>query len=311
MRRIALALLCLAAFGARAGADPAALARAGEALRFADTLFQEKDFYRAITEYKRAAFLAPGTETALQAGLGIGLSYRAGGKWEQAADAFQALAAEAGTSAMGERAAWELAETWRLAEEDAKARDAFLDFLRYFPSSPDADRARLRLAAAHARLKELEEAAEVLDQVPETSPLKPEARKAREALAAPPDLKPKSPGLAGTMSAVLPGSGQWYAGRPAAGAGYFLLNAAFIGGALEAYHTDQDVLGTVLAVGALLAYSANIYGAVDGAHQANREAEERYLQGLERDLGLFPGDSLTGFHAPLSPAITVAWTVRF
>jgi tetratricopeptide (TPR) repeat protein len=299
------------AFGARAETDPAALARAQEALPFAETLVQEKDYYRAITEYKRAAFLAPGTETSRQAGLGIGLSYRAGEKWEQAADAFRTLAVEAGTSVLGERAAWGLGETWRLAEEDAKARDAFLEFMRKFPSSRDADRVRLRLAACHARLQELKEAAETLDQVPETSPLKPEARKAREALVSPPDLRPKRPRLAGAMSAVLPGSGQWYSGRPGAGAGYFLLNLALIGGAAEAYQSDRDVLGTVLAAGALLAYSANIYGAVDDAHQANRESEERYLQGLERDLGLFPGNSLTGLRAPPSPGISVVWTWRF
>lgn len=311
MKRAGSLLLCLVAFVARAETDPDVLVRAQEALRFAESLFQEKDYYRAITEYKRAAFLAPGTETAWQAGLGIGLSYRAGEKWEQAADAFQDLAAEAGISGMGERASWELAETWRLAEEDARARDAFLEFLRKFPSSKDVDRALLRLAACHARLRELKEAADILDRVPETSPLKQEALKARGNLAAPPDLKPKSPGLAGTMSAVLPGAGQWYAGRPGAGAGYFLLNAALIGGAVESYHTDRNTLGTVLAVGALLVYSANIYGAVDDAHQANRESEERYLQGLERDLGLFSGDAPTGLRAGPSPGISVAWTRRF
>ena len=280
----ALHLLLFA--GAALAAESADLDRAREALRFAESLSTEKDYYRAITEFKRAAFLAPGTQTERQARLGIGLAYRAGEKWEPSVEAFRRMGDERGD--------FEAAETLRLSGDAAAARDAFRSFLEKFPKSQDAGRARLRLASCHARLGNLGQATEALKAVGASSPLAPEARKALEDLGAKPDLRPKSPALAGTLSAVLPGAGQCYAGRPAGGVATFLVNALLIGGTVESFHTDRNAVGALLGLAALAAYGGNIYGAVGDARKANREAEELYLQGAEKDLGL-----------------AVTWTVRF
>ena len=279
-----LPLLLLA--GAALAAEPDATERAKEALRFAESLAVEKDYYRAVTEYKRAAFLAPGSEVERQAFYGIGMAYRAGEKWEPSVEAFRRMG--------DERGEFEAAETLRLSGDADAARDAFRAFLEKFPKSQDSDRARLRLASCLARLKALKEAAEVLQGIPESSPCYPEAKKGREDLAAPPDLRPKSPALAGTLSAVLPGAGQCYAGRPAGGAATFLVNGLLIGGTVESFRTDRNALGALLGLAALAAYGGNVYGAVGDAHKANREAEEIWLQGVEKDLG-----------------VSLAWTVRF
>lgn len=295
------ALLFVAA-SAWSSEDPA-----GDALRFGEALHAEGDYYRAITEYKRAAFLAPGTEVALKAHLGIGRAYREGQKWESAAEAFRKA---------GEAGELELADTWRMAGEDAAARDAYRTFLSHRSEGEEADRARLGLAACLARLGAYDEALEALAKVPEGSPHAAKARDAGNAIRARPDFQPKSPRLAGAMSAVIPGTGQWYAGRPMGGAVYFLLNAALIGGTVEAFQGDQDALGGLLGVAALTVYAANIFGAAGDAHKANLEAEEGWLGGLERGLGVAGPPELPPRSAglegrPPAAGIALVWSVRF
>ena len=297
MRRAAFALLLFAAPAWAAEAvDPASPAkeeRSREALSFADSLFRDGDYYRAITEYKRAAFLVPGTPVETQAWLGTGRSYREGRKWDPALEAFRKAGLEG---------AFEAAETLRISGDDAKARDAYRDFLDRKPAALLADPARLGLASCLARLGCCKEAVEELSKIPPESPHAAAASKAREALEKPAAPDPKCPVLAGAMSAVLPGAGQLYCGRPAGAAGTFLLNAVLIGATVESYRTDRPVLGAVLGLAALAAYGGNVYGAVGDAHKANEEVRERFQKDLDGRLGI------AGERAP---ALSLVWTREF
>ena len=312
MKCLAFAFLLLVSVAAAAEPDPSRTARAQEAFDFAESLFHDGDFYRAITEYKRAAFLAGDAPLASRARLGIGLSYQAGEKWEPALETFRALVDAPSEAAVAERAAFELAETLRKAEDLTAAEAAYARFLTRFPDSKDADRARLARAVCLSRLGRREEAAKVLDQVPPASPLAPEAGKARAALGAM-GPKPKSPALAGVLSAVLPGAGQCYAGYPMGGAATFLMNAGLIGATVESFRTDRNVLGVFLGTGALLTYVGNIYGAVGDAHKANHDAEDERLRDTEAALGktasagLLPGGEASG----RGERFALVWTRRF
>lgn len=293
MRSVLLGALCLAV------AAQAAPEQAEERFRFAESLRAEGDHYRAITEFKRAAFLAPGTPLEQEALLAVALVYKDAGKWEAAEAALDRLAAE---GPQAERGAWERAEVMRLAREEGPAAEAYEAFLKRFPASARADEARLRQALCLARTGELARAREALGGIPGASPLKAEADRAAARLDAPGELAPKSPALAGALSAVLPGSGQWYAGKPASGAVYFVLTGGLVAASVESYHTDRDVLGTLLALVALTVYGSGVQGAMNDAHRANREAEEGFLRGLEGERAL-PEASLPG------PALV--WTLRF
>ena len=81
MSKISWLLLALALHGqlARAGDD-----RVKETLDFAEHLRSQGDYYRAITEYERVLFLAPGKALAPQVRLQIAACYVQGKKWETA-----------------------------------------------------------------------------------------------------------------------------------------------------------------------------------------------------------------------------------
>lgn len=103
---------------------------------------------------------------------------------------------------------------------------------------------------------------------------------------APPELPHKSPALAGTLSAVLPGAGSLYVGRPAEAALSFFVNALLISGTVTAFREHQDGLGVGLGVLALAFYGGNIYAAVSGAHKFNDGAEAAYLEEQRTRFGL-------------------------
>jgi hypothetical protein len=106
------------------------------------------------------------------------------------------------------------------------------------------------------------------------------------AMDTPPGLPSKSPALAGTMSAVLPGSGSIYVGRYAEGALAYFVNALLIGGTVTAFQEHQDGLGVGLGVLALAFYGGSIYAAVNGAHKFNDRAAAGYLDQQRVRFGL-------------------------
>ena len=80
----------------------------------------------------------------------------------------------------------------------------------------------------------------------------------------------KSPALAGTLSAILPGAGQAYTGSWQSGAMAFILNALFLSATLEL--EDKDLHATALASGVVfsITYLGNILNAAESARIYNQ-----------------------------------------
>ena len=84
------------------------------------------------------------------------------------------------------------------------------------------------------------------------------------------------------MSAVVPGTGHFYTGRWRDGTIALLLNGAFLAAGIEAVSAGNEAAAGVLLFFEAAWYSGTIYGAVNAAHKSNRDLEDRWLQGLER-----------------------------
>lgn len=90
------------------------------------------------------------------------------------------------------------------------------------------------------------------------------------------ELKTKKPWLSGTLSAVIPGMGQLYNGRPWDGLISFGVNAAFGFATYASFALAENIaLGVISAVFAAGFYSGNIINAVSDAKKINAE---RYLE---------------------------------
>jgi hypothetical protein len=258
-----LAAGILASFPACAHAQEGAAGRTlqvGEAdvWGLAESLFADGEYYRAITEYKRLLSYFPGSAHEPAAQERIAQALLLGGEPRQA---LSHIGARLDTAPEGERDRWLVLRAIGRMDLDKDA-----PFLR--------------------RRGNIEQALADLRSVSPASAGYPEASGFVRALEAPPELPRKSPALAGTLSAVLPGAGSLYVGRPAEAALSFFVNALLIAGTVTAFQEHQGGLGVGLGVLALAFYGGNVYAAVSGAHKFNDGAQAAYLEEQRTRFGL-------------------------
>jgi len=115
----------------------------------------------------------------------------------------------------------------------------------------------------------------------------------------------KSPGLAGTLSGVVPGAGQWYAGRRADGVAAFGVNAVLGGLVAAAFLNDEEVLGGILAFLESWFYTGNIYSARNATQKYNRERKEEVLNRILRQV------RFDVVHQQFGPQVRALFTVEF
>jgi hypothetical protein len=92
----------------------------------------------------------------------------------------------------------------------------------------------------------------------------------------------KSPALAGVLSAILPGSGQVYAGSWQGAAVALVLNAVAIGATVELARRELHVSAGLTGTAASIFYVGSILNAADLARRRNQVAAEPERAALER-----------------------------
>lgn len=249
-------------------------------LGFADHLFGQGDYYRAITEYERLQFLFPASPLARTARFQVALCYLQGEKYPQAIERFRAFVKDLGGDPLAERAQFLLAEACMRKGDYPLAINALESYLQLFPESPRKDAARLKLGICYLRRGAWERARDEFRGLPPDSPLAVQASGLAEDAEQYPSLPHKSPVLAGTLS-IVPGGGQLYVGRPGDATAALLLNGVFLWGAAQSYHRGNRVAAGILAFFEAGWYAGNIYSAVNAAHKYNRQAEQRYFKRIE------------------------------
>lgn len=273
------ALICLLLFFT---SSPSNYSEEKQLLSFADHLFNEGDYYRAITEYERFLFNFPENIDAPRARIKIGLAYQRGQKWRQAEEELDAVIRDYKGSPYERQAAWELGETYYKSGQFPRAASQYKIFQESFPGESFAYKAQMRISWCSVRTGDYKTARKELGLVESSSPYYEPAQGFLKDLAGLDTLNRKSPALSGAMSAVIPGTGQFYAGRYMDGMAALIINAAFIYGAVEAY--NKKIYG---AFGILLFfetgwYGGNIFSAITSAHKYNRVQKENYLNTLEK-----------------------------
>ena len=263
--------------------DP--LTEANQILGFAEALFHNGDYFRAITEYKRFLFLYPTDARAGRVQLQIGISYQRGQQWEDARKTFEEIARQHADVDIRSEAAYRVGET---SFEQGRYAQAIADLrpvAERSPHIPVGEQARYLLGWSYLRARQWPEASQTFAIIDATSPLFPSSRALADAAREGEELPRKSPALAGLMSAVIPGTGQFYTGRWRDGTVALLLNGAFLAAGLEAVSAGNEAAAGLLLFFEAAWYSGAIYGAVNAAQKYNLDLEERWLQGLDRQHG--------------------------
>jgi tetratricopeptide (TPR) repeat protein len=248
--------------------------------KFAGQLFAEEDYYRAITEYKRFLSYYPDDPRGPLCRLNIALSYMEGGKTDLAVHDLKEIRKDLAGSKTAEKAAYEIGRAYFQTGRYEEAKDAFSEFLRHYPESKWKDGGQAYIAWSLLHLGAYKKASRSFSEISGKSPYAPFARALSEKLAAGIKIPHKSPALAGTLSAFLPGAGQFYTNRPREGITSFVLNGSFIWAIVELFGHGNEVAGVLLGFFETGWYSGGIFGAVNDAHKFNRKAKADFLEEL-------------------------------
>jgi tetratricopeptide (TPR) repeat protein len=252
---------------------------------FAESLFAEGDYYRAITEYKRFNYLYPIDILVEKADFRIGECYFKAGRRVEAIDSFNAFIRHYPAGALRSNALYHKGQAEKEQKRYTDALTTFNELIR----TGDAnyrDRALYAQALVLLAQQEWQRARETFASLPQESPLSPSAIIYSDGVGRMDGLPRKSPALAGTLAAVLPGAGHLYAERPRDALVSFLLNGSFIWAAVELFRNNNNVAGGIVAFFELGWYGGNIYSAVGSAHKYNQRVEDEFLQGLKEKSGI-------------------------
>ncbi len=244
-------------------------------LSFAEELLRAGDTFRAATEYLRFLHHFPRGEQAPAAWEGLGRAYALAGRWDEAAQAFQRLHQMRPTRRARRLWAGALYRAGRYGQAARVASEGE-------PGDPDRVLATLALLRAGR---------------PGEAPLKQVVDEYQA-------LPRKSPATAGLLSALLPGAGHLYTGRPRDAGIALVLNGAFLWGTWQATRTDQWALAGILGALELGWYGGTISSSMNAAHKWNRREDERFFSRWET--GVLPRwDLVLG---PGGAGLTATWT---
>ncbi len=251
-------------------------------LKFADHLFSQGDFLRAISEYQRYLFSQPIDNEEVR--LKIALCYRLGGKPEKSIQAFQNLLSDSSDSKFVSSAYYQIGVSYFLMEQFGKS----VEFLKSsLPSISDvkySTNAQQVIGLSYLMQREWFSAEKIFNnlqqsdviEVRENASLYSNYAKQGQ------QLPKRSPLLAGLMSTIIPGSGRLYTGR-INDAITSLITVGIAGWqAYDGFNRDglSSVKGWTLGTLSGIFYLGNIYGSVLSARVYNDHVSEEFLSTL-------------------------------
>jgi tetratricopeptide (TPR) repeat protein len=256
--------------------------REKEILQFSSELFMAGEYYRAITEARRYLSLFPGRPQAEEMAKLIGDAYLLAHEWADAIAAYDQFILQFPGSPRANTVNFTKAIALLKQGTASEAERLFQLILSGSSREKKSEAARWEILLL-IRQNRFDEAERLLKNRMVRPEIEPEAELIKELLSEKKSAHYKSPQTAGLLSALLPGSGQFYNGRYEDGTYSFLLNALFLLGAWKAFDSDNYALGGVLAIFEIGWYAGGVYGAVGGAHKYNQKIDEDHFRnGLQR-----------------------------
>jgi len=251
-----------------------------------DAFMEDGDYYRAVTEYKKLTILFPESGLLSAAYYKIGMAYYRGQDYANAIKGFEKVRRLYKSDYFSSAAFYEGLSYSKLGQYEA-AEGAFERAKFYDAAHEDAANAQNGLALNAFELNNPEgsrrEFEDFLKNYPDDD-RSPVIRSSFSLIDEYETRSRKSPVLAGTLSAVLPGSGQVYAEHYRNGLMAFVVNGLFIAGTVLAIKEENYPLAAIVGGVGLPFYIGNIYGAANAARKWNVSLTKKYKDELALSL---------------------------
>ncbi len=249
---------------------------------FANHLLQHNDYYRAATEFKRLLFLFPSGTKTDEGNFLLGETLFLLKSHKEAVIHWEGVLRQTPNTPFKEEIQFKIGRAyWELGQED-KALLLWEKILQEGHSSVKSSAARAILWGL-IKQKRFDPARLLL----KNSPLKDSEKETHEVFFQKAENLPyKSPTMAGSLAAIMPGAGHLYLDRKQDALIAFSVNALFTWAAVSSFQQGNSGLGALLSVIELTWYSGNIYSAVNSAHKFNRRLDTDFLQNYGIRFGL-------------------------
>jgi tetratricopeptide (TPR) repeat protein len=254
----------------------------------ADYFMKIGEYSQAIKEYRRFIYLYPESSMIEDALFRIGEAYLLMGSYQEAISFLR--------ETINTRPEWKylldskilIGRGMMALKRLKEAREILYEVIQ--SASPPASeeikwKALYFLAESFVMEEKWDDAIKVLERTDLKGPFRWEAERYISHLRGIDQIPFKSPEVAGLLSALLPGAGHLYCQRSMDAMTAFLINSAFIAGAIEAFQKKQKGLGIALSSIEVIIYSGTIFSAVTSAHKFNRDEKRKYLDHIKIRIG--------------------------
>lgn len=250
-------------------------------LKFADHLYQERDYVRAAGEYQRYLFYSTQNDDSVL--YKIGLCYRLARDTGRAINYFRKIASRSSETSLRFPANYQIAYTYFLDDQHENSLQYLNQILDDTKRADEHGKLQILAAFNYLHQKRWSDAEHVLDSMAardENLNLTASLlnARAREGM----DLPRKSPIMAGLFSAVIPGTGRMYCGEYGDGI-YSLIITGITGWlAWDGFRENgiRSVSGWVFGSVCGIFYAGNVYGSAIAARIHNHCLEADLLERL-------------------------------
>lgn len=243
-------------------------------LKFGDHFVKLNNYDAAITEYKRFIFFYPADPRVAETYNKIGLAYRSQGLWEEAIVSLRNAVLHAIIPTEKSEFQLNLAVTHIASQNYDLGRLELIKVMLRNASETTYRRSLFLQAVTYIYQYRWEDAKEILKEYTNDELLNQRLEKAE-------NLPQKSKSVAKVLSAVIPGTGQMYAGKWGGGLNALGLNGALgyvtVDAILKAYYVDA-VLWTYIIFRRY--YMGNLYRAEVAVDTVNQEKSQRAAESI-------------------------------
>lgn len=250
--------------------------------KFADFLYEQGDYLRAVGEYQRYLFYQPQDNEEIR--YKIAVCYRFGGKTEQAIQGFETLLRTDPESRFASRAYYQIGATYFLMDRFDQSARFLHEALPHIVDTRQHAEAEQLIGLSYLMQKRWSEAGEVFKTLQRTDivSVREKAAVYYDYAESGETLPTRSPFLAGALSGIVPGAGRLYTGR----IGDALTSLITVGvtgwQAYDGFRRDgiSSAKGWTLGTLCGIFYVGNIYGSVISARVYNRQITDEFLATL-------------------------------
>lgn len=249
---------------------------------FAESYFSNKEYARAVNEYKRFIFFFPKDERVELAMYRICESHYNEKRFTEAIDSSKLLIEQYVDTDLAIESYFMMSESYVKINAFNSAIITLHNLMAITDDVSVRDRANYRIGWIYLEMASWEKARHYFARVDGQNREKYRLEELAAALDKVKNIPQKNPRVAGFLS-VIPGAGYLYCERYQDALIAFLLNAGLIYAAYESFDEDHYALGGLITFVGFGFYAGNIYGSITSAHKFNRNQTTNFINKLKEN----------------------------